>query len=139
MRIKIGRVMCHSPEIVAQYQREKEARDWYFNLMHRIHGTGKHATRQRDLLRKYHPDREYIGEVGIDEKGNPYCRYRLLADFETGPYPYSCEAGIAWWAKLAKDNAGKPIEKIANYEVKKLKRQLEYLWLNLVYSPPQKD
>lgn len=77
-RIKIGRVMCHSPEIVDQYAREKAADLWLRDLMHYVHDTGKYASRKCDLLRKYHPDRDYICTIGKDERGNPFCRYDLL-------------------------------------------------------------
>lgn len=59
-------------------QRKKEAEAWYHDLMHYIHDTGKYAERKRKLLRKYHPEQDYIGLTGFDENRNPFCKYYLL-------------------------------------------------------------
>ena len=58
--------------------RRKKAKEWYHDLMHYIHDTGKYAERKRQMLRKHHPEQEYIGITGFDANRNPFCKYYLL-------------------------------------------------------------
>lgn len=59
-------------------EKRQKAMFWYQDLMHYVNGTGEHARRKRDMLRKYHSNRDYLGSVGIDEKGNPFETYELF-------------------------------------------------------------
>ena len=110
---------------------EKEAFIWCHDLMHYVHGTGKYAELKRQLLRKHHPNTPYICECGLDEKRNPFVRYRLLRDFEINK-TYDIEEGLAWWKKLIQDNPNwHQGIRIAKEEIKKLEKLERNLWLNL--------
>lgn len=77
-RIPIGRKMVATPEVLDQYRREKAADLWLWDLMHYLHGTGKYASRKRDMIRKYHSDRDYEIELGTCKRGWYYEEIYLL-------------------------------------------------------------
>ncbi len=64
-------------KIMEQIKREREAKLWLRDLNHYMRGTGKYATRQRDMLKKYHPNVNYICEVGRHPR-LPWVRYTPL-------------------------------------------------------------